>query len=41
MEYTEIEQTWQQKGMIMSHWYPTQEPKPTTFVGKFLHGLDD
>lgn len=40
MEYTEVDQTWQQKGTVMAHWNPSQEPKPTTFVGKFLEGKD-
>lgn len=40
MEYTEIEQTWQQKSLILAHWKPSQEPKPSSFVGKFLEGKE-
>ncbi|XP_026327095.1 NADH dehydrogenase [ubiquinone] 1 alpha subcomplex subunit 6-like [Hyposmocoma kahamanoa] len=40
IEYTEVDQTWQQKGHVMAHWHPSQEPKPISFIGKFLEGND-
>ncbi|XP_013145373.1 PREDICTED: NADH dehydrogenase [ubiquinone] 1 alpha subcomplex subunit 6-like [Papilio polytes] len=40
MELKEVTHQWQQKSYVMSNWNPTAEPKPKTFVEKFLAGVD-
>ncbi|XP_072949238.1 NADH dehydrogenase [ubiquinone] 1 alpha subcomplex subunit 6-like [Epargyreus clarus] len=40
MELKEITHNWQQKGHVMNNWHPTAEPKPCSFLGKFLSGAD-
>ncbi|KPJ08463.1 NADH dehydrogenase [ubiquinone] 1 alpha subcomplex subunit 6 [Papilio machaon] len=40
MELKEVTHQWQQKGYMMSHWNPSAERAPVTFVEKFLAGVD-
>ncbi|KPI94400.1 hypothetical protein RR46_04468 [Papilio xuthus] len=40
IELKEVTHQWQQKGYVMSHWNPSAERAPVTFVEKFLAGVD-
>ncbi|XP_075977539.1 NADH dehydrogenase [ubiquinone] 1 alpha subcomplex subunit 6-like [Anticarsia gemmatalis] len=40
IELQEVTHQWQQKGHMMRHWDPSVNPKPCTFMEKFMAGVD-